>query len=349
MSTLSCAEAAPRRRFAPGMLSLLGLGLAASAAFALTIGRYPLDLVEILRFFAAELGFGALPAERQDLLKNLIFEIRAPRILAAAAVGAGLSVAGSAFQSVFRNPLASPGLLGASGGACFGAALGLLLGASWAMVQGLSFAGGLLAVGLGVAIANLFGQASMITLVLGGMISGAFFTALLSLLKYMADPYDQLPNIVYWLMGGLSSVTLSQAVLAAPALFAGVLGLCALGKPLDALAMGEDEARSLGVPVELLRYGAIALATLITALSVSISGMIGWIGLIAPHFARLLVGPRNGVLAPASALIGAIFLILADCLARSLARAEIPIGIVTELAGIPAFLLVLARARKGWA
>ena len=136
--------------------------------------------------------------------------------------------------------------------------------------------------------------------------------------------------------------------LSAPALAVGILGLCALGKPLDALAMGEDEARSLGVPVAGLRYGAIALATLITALSVSLSGMIGWIGLFAPHFARLLVGPRNQILAPASALIGAIFLILADCFARSIARAEIPIGIVTELAGIPAFLLVLARARKGW-
>lgn len=347
MSTL-CLSEAPRRSAGPKILPLLGLALLGCAAFALTIGRYPLSLAEILRFFGALLGLASLPAERFDLLKNLIFDIRAPRIIAAAAVGGGLSVAGSAFQSVFRNPLASPGLLGASGGACFGAALALLLGLSWTLVQGLSFAGGLLAVALGVAIANLFGQASMITLVLGGMISGAFFTALLSLLKYVSDPYDQLPNIVYWLMGSLSGVTLSQALVAAPALAVGILGLCALGKPLDALAMGEDEARSLGVPVAGLRYGAIALATLITALSVSLSGMIGWIGLFAPHFARLLVGPRNQILAPASALIGAIFLILADCFARSIARAEIPIGIVTELAGIPAFLLVLARARKGW-
>ena len=348
MSHASCIEAASARRRRIGALPLLGLLLVAAMLVAMTLGRYPLSVQEILRFFAARLGLVSLAPERDDLLRNLILEIRAPRVLAAAAIGAALSAAGAAYQSVFRNPLASPGLLGALGGAGFGAALGLLLGLGWAATQGLSFVFGLLAVALGVGIANAFGAGSTITLVLGGMISGAFFTALLSAIKYMADPYDQLPAIVYWLMGSLAGARLSQMFLAGPAILAGLAALVALARPMDALAMGEDEARSLGVPVGFVRYGAIAAATLVTALSVSLAGMIGWIGLFAPHFARLLVGPRNAVLLPASALVGAIFLIGADCLARSIGRAEIPIGIVTELLGIPAFLLVLRRSRKGW-
>jgi len=349
MSNASCIEAAPEpRRLGFGELPLLGVLLVAAALGAMTLGRYPLTVREILQFFGARLHLVALSPERDDLLRNLVLEIRAPRVIAAASIGAALSVAGGAYQSVFRNPLASPGLLGALGGSCFGAALALLLGLSWAALQGLSFACGLAAVALGVGIANSFGAASTITLILGGMISGAFFTALLSALKYIADPYDQLPTIVYWLMGSLSGISLSQALLTAPLILVGIAALLALARPLDALAMGEDEARSLGVPVGLVRYGAIAAATFITALAVSLAGMIGWIGLFAPHFARLVVGPRNVVLLPASALVGAIFLIGADCLARSVVRAEIPIGIVTELLGIPAFLLVLRRSRKGW-
>jgi iron complex transport system permease protein len=350
MSNASCVETQKlRRRVAIGALPLLAILLALAALGAMTLGRYPLSIREILEFFAARARLMTLAPAREDLMQNLIVEIRAPRVIAAAAIGAGLSVAGAAYQSVFRNPLASPGLLGALGGACFGAALALLLGLNWVALQGLSFLCGLAAVALGVGVANLFGAASTITLVLGGMISGAFFTALLSAVKYVADPYDQLPAIVYWLMGSLAGVTLTQALMTAPLILLGIGCLIALGRALDALAMGEDEARSLGVPVAFVRYGAIAAATLITALAVSLAGMIGWIGLFAPHFARLLVGPRNTLLLPASALVGAIFLIGADCLARSVGKAEIPIGIVTELLGIPAFLLVLRRSRKGWA
>jgi len=322
--------------------------LAAIMTVALSVGRYGLGMGEILRFLAARAHMVSPDPARDDLLRNIILDIRLPRILAAAVIGAALSVAGAAYQSVFRNPLASPGLLGALGGASFGAALALILGLSWAFVQGFAFLGGVGAVALGVGVAGLFGAASTITLILGGMISGAFFTAALSILKYAADPYDQLPAIVYWLMGSLAGLNLTQILWTAPLMLAGMAGLALLGRPLDALAMGEDEARGLGVPVAALRYGAIALATFISALSVSLSGMIGWIGLFAPHFARLLVGPGNVRLLPASALVGAIFLVGADILARSVARTEIPIGIVTELLGIPAFILVLRRARRGW-
>ena len=225
----------------------------------------------------------------------------------------------------------------------------MLLGKQWILIQLLAFCFGLAAVGFGIGIANLFGTATMITLILGGMISGAFFTAALSIVKYTADPYDQLPAIVYWLMGHLGGIDLSGILLLAPPIIIGSMFLASLGRALDALAMGEDEARSLGVPVLAVRYSVVAAATLVSSISVSFAGMIGWIGLVIPHFARVIVGPSNARLLPAGACLGAIFLILADCVARNLWRAEIPVGIMTELFGIPAFLIVVYRARKGWA
>jgi len=329
-------------------LSLLPAALIASALLAMTIGRYPLSVGEILGYAAAGLGLDDIPADRADMLHNVIVEIRLPRVMAAALVGAALASSGAAFQAVFRNPLVSPGILGVLGGASFGAALGILLSGHWLVIQLSAFAMALLAVGIGVGVANLFGPASIVMLVLGGMISGALFTSLLSIVKYTADPNDQLPAIVYWLMGSLGNLDLRQVAFAGAPIILGSAILAALGRALDALSMGDDEARSLGVPVDLLRYTVIALATLISALSVSLAGMIGWVGLVVPHAARMLLGPLNARLLPASALLGATFLILADCLARSIARAEVPIGVVTELLGVPAFILVLRHARRGW-
>lgn len=329
-------------------MSLLPAALIASALLAMTIGRYPLSVGEILGYAAAGLGLDDIPADRADMLHNVIVEIRLPRVMAAALVGAALASSGAAFQAVFRNPLVSPGILGVLGGASFGAALGILLSGHWLVIQLSAFAMALLAVGIGVGVANLFGPASIVMLVLGGMISGALFTSLLSIVKYTADPNDQLPAIVYWLMGSLGNLDLRQVAFAGAPIILGSAILAALGRALDALSMGDDEARSLGVPVDLLRYTVIALATLISALSVSLAGMIGWVGLVVPHAARMLLGPLNARLLPASALLGATFLILADCLARSIARAEVPIGVVTELLGVPAFILVLRHARRGW-
>jgi iron complex transport system permease protein len=211
---------------------------------------------------------------------------------------------------------------------------------------GLSIARGV-AAGFAVGIASIFGG-SVVMLVLGGIISGALFTAILSLVKYTADPYNQLPAIVYWLMGSLASADLKDLTRLALPMSTGVLLLASLGRALDALAMGDDEARSLGVPVTAVRFLVIGAATLVSALTVSMAGMIGWVGLLVPHVARLLTGPGNTRLLPASAMLGAIFLLLADGIARNIATTEIPIGIVTELLGIPAFLVVLHRARRGW-
>lgn len=342
--------AAPRRPAwpaagAPAACAALAL---AAALFALTSGRYPLPLADVLRGLGAALGLVQLPDAQAQLLHRLLIDIRLPRVLAALAVGGALGLSGAAYQSVFRNPLVSPDLLGVMAGASAGAALGLVAGWPWPVVQGLAFGGGLLAVGVGVAIAQAFGGATVLMLVLGGIVSGALFTALLSLAKVLADPYNQLPGIVYWLMGSLGHAGLGELALAAPLLLPCALLLCLAGPWLDALAMGDDEARSLGLPAPALRLAVIALATLLSALTVALAGMIGWVGLVVPHAARLLAGPTNARLLPASACLGAAFLVGCDSLARSSLRAEVPIGIVTQLLGIPLFLAVLGRARRGW-
>lgn len=326
----------------------LGVVLLAAMAFSLALGRYPLTLSDIGEFVQASLGLRDLAPERYTLLHNIIVDIRLPRVLAAALIGAALAISGTAFQAIFRNPLVSPGILGVLGGAGFGAAIGLLISGHWIVVQLLAFAMALLAVALGILIANLFGPGTMVTLILGGIISGALFTALLSIVKYTADPYNQLPAIVYWLMGSLQSIEMKHISVVTVPILTGIVGLTLCGRVLDALSMGDDEARTLGVPVKAVRYGVIIAATLISALSVSIAGIIGWVGLMVPNFARLLVGPSNARLLPLSALLGALFLLCADCLARGVTTTEIPIGIVTELLGIPAFILVLGRTRRAW-
>lgn len=331
-------------RWHGALTSLLTL----SVLIALAIGKFPISVAEILHFLAASVGWAEMAQPRYDALYNVLVDIRLPRILTAILVGMALATSGAAFQAVFRNPLVSPGLLGVLGGAAFGAALGILLDGSWLLIQALSFLMGLAAVTFGVCIANIFGTATMITLVLGGMISSALFAALLSMVKYLADPLNQLPSIVYWLMGSLAQTTLPQLAWLAPPMATLAVLLILSGKALDAMSMGDDEARSLGIPVTFLRYAIIAAATFLSALTVSMAGMIGWVGLIIPHVARLMLGPANTRLLPATALLGASFLVGADCVARTATEMEIPIGIVTELLGIPVFLLVLHRSRKGW-
>lgn len=328
----------------PGLLLLL----LAVVLLALTQGKYPITLGQIGSLLAYRLGLSELPQLDQENIQSVLLDIRLPRVAVALLVGSALASAGAAFQAIFRNPLVSPSLLGVQSGAALGAALGMLLEFDWATIQLLAFALGLLAVAVAVGLANLFGRQSIITLILGGMISSALFASGLAIIKYVADPYSVLPSIVYWMMGNLSQADGQQALLVGIPILLCLLLLCLCGKLLDALAMGDDEARSLGVPVNRVRYGVILLATLISAMTVSIAGIIGWIGIIVPHLVRMLLGPANRLVLPASALVGAIFLILADLISRLITSGELPIGIVTELLGIPAFILVLHKARKGW-
>ena len=328
----------------PGLVFLLVF----SILLSLTLGKYEITPGEICRFLVSSAGLGSMDEARHSLLSNILLDIRLPRIIAAALIGAALSASGTAFQAMFINPLVSPGLLGVLAGASFGAALGMTVSSSWFAVQCGAFLCGFLAVLIAVGIARLYHGDRLLMLILGGIISGALFTSLLSIVKYVADPYNQLPAIVYWLMGGLSLADGRTVVLASIPICTGILLLLLFSRFLNILSMGDDEAKSLGINVTRIRMALIFFATLISATTVVIGGLIGWVGLIIPHIARMLVGPDNRILMPVAALIGAIYLIAVDDLARLIFTVEIPLGIVTSLMGIPFFILVLKNARKGW-
>lgn len=332
-----------------GIFILLIIILAAVTLVSLTLGQYPVEVSDIVRLFLGKLNpiYGP-PEDKLQILGNLIFEIRLPRILAAVLIGAALSVSGAVFQAMFVNPLVSPSLLGVLAGSAFGAAFGMIFAKSWLAVQALSFAFGLSAVGLSVVIAKLHRGNTMLLLILGGVISGAFFSSLLSILKYIADPYEQLPAITQWLMGSLSFADKSTLIAASIPIIAGILLIMLLSGYINALSMGDDEAKALGVPVEKIRLVLIFLSTIISALTVVMAGMIGWVGLVIPHIARMLTGPDNKRLIPACALIGAAYLTVVDDISRLLFLVEIPIGITTSLVGIPFFVIILRKANRGW-
>ncbi len=331
------------------LFPVLTLILILTTGISLTFGKYPVAFPDMIRFFLYKvLNVGYVAPETYHLLGSLFLDIRLPRILAAVLIGASLSVSGAAFQAMFVNPLVSPSLLGVLAGASFGAALGMVFSKSWLTVQVLTFTFGFVAVLISVGIARIHKGDTILLLVLGGVISGALFTSLLSIIKYIADPYNQLPAITQWLMGGLSFVD-GRILLAIgiPQVLSIILVILFSGY-LNALSMGDEEARALGISVEWIRMLLIFLATLMSALTVVLAGMIGWVGLIIPHIARMLVGPDNKVLIPVCALIGAIYLIIVDDVSRMLFSVEIPIGITTSLIGIPFFAIILRKAKKGW-
>lgn len=327
----------------------LGLALAAAVVVSLTMGRYPLGLADVVYFLRCLLeGGAALDGQRFEALYNVLVHIRLPRIVAAVLIGASLSSSGVAYQAMFVNPLVSPGLLGVLAGGSFGAALGIVFGQSWLTVQVSAFICGLLAVLAALGLAAIYRGERLLMLILGGVISTALFTSLLAMVKYMADPYDQLPAIVYWLMGGLSMADGPAIWAMSWPMLGGMALLALLANYLNVLSMGDEEARSLGVNVSRIRLLMIFLATLVSALTVALGGMIGWVGLLIPHISRMLVGPDNRVLVPAAMLIGGAYLLLVDDMARLLFATEVPLGILTSLMGIPFFALVLRRAKKGW-
>ncbi len=331
-----------------GIFPLLTALLILAVAVSLTMGKYHVPLKDVLGFFLAEIFHGSGHDARHEVIGNLLMYVRLPRILAALLIGACLSVSGTTFQAMFLNPLVSPGLLGVLAGASFGAALGMVFSKEWAVVQASAFVFGFVAVMVSVGIAKMHKGNTLLLLVLGGIISSALFTSLLSVVKYVADPYSQLPDIVRWLMGGLSFVDRKILFITAIPQVITICLVALLSGYLNALSMGDEEARSLGVRVEWVRFILIFLATFMSAMTVAIAGMIGWVGLIIPHIARMIVGPDNKVLIPASALIGAIYLVVVDDVSRMVLTAEIPIGITTSLIGIPFFAVILRRARRGW-
>lgn len=314
------------------------------------IGGYPISLRDVLLIFCARIV--DLPQYWTEDMETVVLRIRLPRILAAMLVGAALSASGAAYQGMFKNPMVSPGILGVSAGASLGAALAILLSCGIVGIQFASFAGGMLAVALTYFISAWLGKRGDTTLVLilTGIIVGMLFTSFLSLIKYAADPYTKLPAITYWLMGSLAAVNGRDVGVALWPVGLGLCLLLLLRWNLNVLSFGDEEAKALGVNTARLRLLVIICATLVTASAVAISGVIGLVGLIVPHLARLLVGPDYQRLLPAATLLGSLFLLVVDNLARTLYAVEIPLGILTSLIGAPFFLYLLINTRtKGWA
>ena len=320
--------------------------VAAGAFGALLIGPYPLGPGEALSILAGRPGDGGTAAQAETVLLS----IRLPRVAASLLVGAALAAAGACYQTLFRNPLVSPDILGVSAGAGLGAVLGIFLSLPVVAIQLMGFAGGLGAVALVgfVAAAVRTGDRTLI-LVLAGVVVGALTGAATSLLKVLADPYDQLPAITFWLLGSLAGVKAVDIAPAAPVVVAGLVPLVLLRWRINVLALGDEEARALGVEAGRLRLVVIVCATLITASVVAVAGVVGWVGLVIPHIARMIVGPGFGTLLPVAALLGAGYMLAVDTLARTISQVEVPLGILTAVVGAPFFLWLLARGRRAWA
>lgn len=321
--------------------------LAVIFVFSLGVGRYPVAPTGVLRIVAVKvLG---VPSGLPAAAETVIWQVRLPRVAAGLLVGAALATSGAVYQGLFRNPLVSPDILGVSAGASLGAVAGIFLSLPVAAIQGLAFVGGLVAVVLVYGIGSAARcRDPVLVLVLAGVAVGALLGACISLLKVLADPYNQLPAITFWLLGSLASVTSGDLLSMVPAVALGLVPMVLLRWRMNLMTLGDEEARALGVETGRLRLVLVAAATLMTAAAVSISGIVGWIGLLVPHVARSLAGPDFARLLPASLMLGGGYLVAVDTLARTMAPIEVPLGILTAAIGAPFFLWLLLRARQGW-
>jgi iron complex transport system permease protein len=282
-------------------------------------------------------------------VETVVFRIRGPRVLAALAIGAALAAAGAAYQGLFRNPLVSPDILGVSAGSALGAVIGIYLSMTVLAIQILAFVVGLAAVAAVYLVsASLRRHDPLLTLILAGVLIGTLLGSCVSLVKYLADPYNQLPAITFWLLGSLSGLTVWDLLATLPAVAAGLVPLYLLRWRMNVMTLPDEEARALGVDTGRMRLVVIAAATLMTAAVVSVSGVIGWIGLLVPHAARLLVGPDFGRLLPASMLLGGGYLLAVDTVGRTIAPIEVPPGVLTAFVGVPVFVWLLAVSRRAW-
>jgi iron complex transport system permease protein len=325
--------------------AIMAAALTGIVILSFAVGWYGISPATLVRFFWSRIfGTGAVfPAEVHTVLLN----VRLPRIALGLLVGSGLSVAGHTFQGVFRNPMASPDVLGASSGAGFGAALAILWGLPASAITSLSFLFGLVSILLVLILTSFVRAQRILALILTGMVVSSLFSAGLSLVKLVADPTDQLPAITYWLMGSLNSSQMKQLFFAAPLILGGMILIMLLRWQLNVLTMGEEAAASMGVRIRLIRFVLVMASTLITATCVSVSGVIGWIGLVIPHMARMITGADNRFSLPASALIGAGFMIFVDDIARRATSSGIPLGILTAFVGAPFFIyLILRQGRR---
>jgi iron complex transport system permease protein len=313
---------------------------------SLFIGRFAVSPGEV-----ADILWGQFFSSAHDWPRSaetIVLQIRLPRAILAMFVGAGLAISGAAYQGMFRNPLVSTDILGVTAASGFGAAVALLLSRNAIELQAFAFAFGLAGVALTYLIARVYRSTPVLMLVLSGVVVAAFFSALLSGAKYVADPESKLPAITYWLLGSLNGASMASLKMALPPIILGSIGLLWMRWRINVLAMGDDEARSLGVRTEWLKGGIIVCTTLITAAAVSVCGIVGWVGLVIPHVGRMLVGPDHRVLLPVTLSIGATYLLGIDDIARTASVSEIPLGILTALVGAPFFALLLRKTRGAW-
>jgi iron complex transport system permease protein len=330
----------------PWVLAGLGVALAIMAIISLGIGRVSIPPSTVVAILASRLVDIAPFWESSAEL--IVANVRLPRILAAMIIGAALAAAGAAYQTLFRNPIVAPDVLGVSAGAGFGASLAVMFNLGAVAIQFGAFVTGLAAVGLCFAIGQAINRHSLIVLVLVGVVIAAFFQAMISILKIVADPIDVLPVITFWLLGGLNKITPADLPVAATLVSVSLLGLLLLRWQVNVMGLAPEEARMLGVNVTLMRLALVVTATLMTAAAVSIAGIIGWVGLVVPHIARMLVGASFDRLLPASILTGALFVLIVDNLSRAATAMEIPLGITTSVIGAPLFLVLLLRVKAAW-
>src|SRR5215831_18831328 len=334
------------RSAAPGFAVALA-ALIIGVLIAFTVGRYPIALSDLFSVFLGKLS--GRPPDLPPIVENVIWQVRGPRVVAAALVGAALAVAGTAFQGLFRNPLVSPDILSASSGAALGAVIGIFFSLGVLAIQGLAFVGGLLAVAAVYTIGSAVrSRDPILVLVLTGVVVGALLGAAVGLVKYLADPYNQLPAMTFWLLGSLAAANISDLLPLFGPVAIGTAVLIALRWRMNVMSLPEEEARSLGVATGPLRVAIVAAATLTTSASVATAGIIGWVGLVVPHLARSLVGPDFARLLPTAAILGGGYLLLIDTLARTMAQVEIPLGILTAVVGTPFFIWLLASMQKTW-
>lgn len=348
------------RKVEPWIKIAIGIALLSIVLVSFALGRYPISPVELISTlgglannvfadFVAHFGVAIPHAEVNQQMATALMNIRLPRILVVMLVGAALAVAGASYQGMFKNPLVSPDILGASAGASFGACLALLFDMPNSMVQLFAFIGAMAAVGGAVWMNKMVNKYdALLGLVLGGMLVTTLFQSFTSLVKFMADANDKLPAITFWLMGSFSRINQTDlAVIVAPMLAGFVLLMLERWK-LNVLSFGEEEARSLGVNTGRVRLLVIFASTLIVACSVAVAGIVGWVGLVIPHLARSIVGPNYKMLLPTSMFIGAGYLLIVDDLCRLMASTEIPIGILTAIIGVPFFIFIFRHNIKGW-
>lgn len=328
-----------------GKILVMAAVLIGAFFFSMCIGRYSLTPVEVARIIGAALTDSL---EGMDKIRvNVVLQARLPRILLSMLIGAGLASSGAAYQCIFGNPLVSPDILGVSAGAGFGAAAAILFSSGVVLVQSLALAFGLLAVALVLLISRMQNKRELFMLVLSGVIVSAMFEAFISLVKYVADPQNKLPAITVWLMGSLASASYQKVWTAAAVLVPCMIIMLVLRWKMNLLSLDEEEARSLGLNVERLRLVIIVVSTLMTAVSVSLCGIIGWIGLVIPHICRFFVGNDHRGLMPACVVSGAAYLLMIDGIARTITAAELPLSILTAVIGAPFFAYMLRKTMRG--